>query len=102
MGRIKIPQKNIRWLGIVMESLYLALPLLSILNFLSIAIVLYTSVKTDLLRYLPWMTLGWWFFSIFVLTAVATLLTWIFLVPSLWALRGQQMFGKETREEDKR
>jgi len=100
MGRLRIPQKNVRWLGAFIESLYLALPLLSIINFLSISVVLYTNVQDYLKNWIPWMTFPVFLTIIFILTGVAVLLTWIFLVPSLWALRGQQMFGKETREEE--
>ena len=99
---MKIPQKNIRWLGITFESLYLALPLLSIINFLSISVVLYTNVQDYIKAWIPWMTFPIFLIIIFVLTGISVLLTWIFLVPSLWALRGQQMFGKETREKEKK
>jgi len=96
---MRIPQYNIRWLGAVVESLYLALPVLSIINFLSISVVLYTNVQDYIKAWIPWMTFPIFLIIIFVITCITVLLTWMFLVPSLWALRGQQMFGKETREE---
>lgn len=105
--KFKIPQKKIKGLGAIMESLYNALPLLSIINFLSIIIVLYSNIRGDLTRLISWMNLGWFFAIIAVLTIIATILTWVFLVPSIWALRGQQLnehsdiFKKGKEKEDK-
>jgi len=96
---MKIKQRNIRWLAVLLESLYLVLPILSIINFVSIAIVLYAEIRPWLTVHMPWMQL-WIFLLIFVgVTVIAMCVAWIVLVPSIWALRGQQMFGRETREE---
>lgn len=88
---MKLPQKNVRWLGAFIESLYNALPLLSIINFLSISVVLYTSIQGYLEASASWITFPIFLVIIAVITSIAVLLTWIFLVPSLWGLRGQQL-----------
>lgn len=99
---MKIKQYNVRWIGIIFESLYMALPILSIINFLSISVVMYNTIKPFLLVHMPWVTLWMFILIIAGITTIAVLLTWMFLVPSMWALRGKQMFGKETREGDKK
>jgi len=88
---MKLPQRNIRWLGAFTESLYNALPLLSIINFLSISVVLYTNVQDYLKASISWMTFPVFLIIIAIITSTAVLLTWIFLVPSLWGLRGRQL-----------
>ena len=96
---MKLPQKNVKWLGKLVESLYISLPILSIINFLSITTVLYASTKPYLLEHLPWVT--FWMFLLVIggSTFCMVLLAWIFIVPSVWALRGEQMFGRETRKQ---
>ena len=95
---MKIPQKSIRWLGIWIESLYMAMPMLSIVNFVSLMILVYESKKADIPS---WISLPVFLGAVAVGTMIGTLLAWIFLVPSLWSVRGQQMFGKETRSQSK-
>jgi len=96
---MKLPQKNIKWLGKLIESLYISLPILSIINFLSILTVLYASTRPYMAEHLPWVTFWMFLLVIAGLTCGMVLIAWIFIVPSVWALRGQQMFGREVRDE---
>ena len=96
---MKLPQKNVKWLGKLIESLYISLPILSIINFLSILVVLYASTKPYILEYIPWVTFWMFLLVIAGTTCCMVLLAWIFIVPSVWALRGEQIFGRETRED---
>ena len=58
---MKIRQVNIPWVGALVESLFNALPFLSILisvfNFFSIIVVLYSNMKPYLTEYIPNITL---------------------------------------------
>jgi len=94
-------QYNIPWMGVLIESLYTALPLLSIINFLSIITVLYSTIKENLLPFAPWITFG--HFVLFMTILVLTLMTimYFFVVPSLWTFRAKQMnkFESDVLEE---
>ena len=96
-----IKQKNVTWLGILIESLYTALPILSIVNFLAILTVLYANVHPYLQEYAPW--LRFWAFLIIlgILTTVSIVLVYKFVVPSLWAFRSKQMFEHESEITNK-
>lgn len=95
-----IKQKNIPWLGAFVEALYNSLPILSIINFLSILTVLYATTKPYLLEYAPWLTI-WMFISfLVVLTFLVMFLTYKFVLPSIWTFRGKQMFGYESQVKD--
>jgi len=93
---MKLPQKNIKWLGKLIESLYISLPILSIINFLSITTVLYASTRPYIAEHLPWVTFWMFLLVIAGLTWGMVLIAWIFIVPSVWALRGDQMFSYES------
>lgn len=79
-----------------MESLFVTLPLFSIINFLAIITVLYTSINPYLSNFLPWMT-----FLVFVgivcgLGMLGMVFVYIFVLPSIWTFRGKQMFEYES------
>lgn len=84
-------QRNIPWLGVLVDSLYTSLPILSIINFLSIMTVLYVEIKENLLPWAPW--LEFWMFvagmSVWVVIMMA--LMYLFVLPSLWTFRNKQM-----------
>jgi D-beta-D-heptose 7-phosphate kinase/D-beta-D-heptose 1-phosphate adenosyltransferase len=89
-------QKNIPWLGAFMESFFVTLPLLSIINFWAIIVMLYTNLRPYLLQYMPWMNL-WYFVAILTLIGVlGMVLVYKFVLPSIWAFRGKQMFTENS------
>ncbi len=75
----------------------MAMPMLSVVNFVSLMILVYETKKADIPS---WISLSVFLGAVAVGTMIGTLLAWMFLVPSLWSVRGQQMFGKETRSDD--
>jgi len=94
-------QKTIPGLGAFIESLYTVLPILSVMNFVAIAIVLYTDVQPYLLVHLPWVQL--WMFLL-ILSIVVLLLMWMaykYILPSMWTFRGRQMFEHESAVVDR-
>ncbi len=94
---MRIPQHSIRWLGACVESLYMVLPMLSVINFISVTILLWGSAKETIQEYAPWVSFWIFLLGFGTVAAVSMLFAWVLLVPSIWAVRGQQMFGKETR-----
>ena len=92
----RIKQHNIPWLGALVDSLYTSLPLLSIINFVSILTVLYATTKGWLLEWVPWITL--WMFLLFLgsLVVFSMVMVYKFVIPSLWTWRQEQMFGYES------
>jgi len=95
-----IKQRNIPWLGALIESLYSAMPMLSIINFLSIMTVLYATIKEYLFTWVPWLTFGWFISIMTVFTLVLMLLVYKFLIPSLWVFRGKQLYGFDSELVD--
>lgn len=85
-------QRNIPWLGAIVESVFNTLPVLSAINFISIAAVLYTSIDDYLATWVPWIN----FWSFILIMCAGTIgimvIVYIFILPSLWGFRGQQMF----------
>jgi hypothetical protein len=96
---MKLPQYRIKWIGIFFESLYTALPLLSILNAVSTLIILYVQIQPYLLAHFPWIKLWMFLALIATIVLIGVALTWVILVPSLWLVRHQQLFDK--KEETK-
>ena len=88
-----IKQKNVKGLGALVEALFNSLPFLSIINFLSILVVLYSTTFPYIKEYAPWINF-WMFIGFLVaLTLVAMFLVYKFVIPSIWTFRGAQMFG---------
>ncbi len=89
-------QKNIPWLGAIVDSLYTSLPLLSIINFLSITTVLYATLKEYLLHWAPWLTFGMFIGFLSLLTILMMVIMYLFILPSIWTFRDKQMYGFES------
>lgn len=88
---MKLKQHNVPWLGAIVDSVYTSLPILSILNFVSIQTVLYTTIKENLLPWAPWVTFGWYLLFLSAFSAALMILVFIFVVPSVWTWRSKQM-----------
>lgn len=81
-------QRNVPWLGAFTESLFTTMPVLSILNFVSIMMVLYTSVR----QYLPaWLTFWWFVGGLTIVTLLLMLAMYLWVLPSIWTFRAKQM-----------
>ena len=92
--RIKTPkQRSFMWLGAFMDSMYMSLPMVSIINFISIQTVLYANVILPILPGLP--------FPLFILLMILLVLcvmviAFKFVIPSLWVWRGRQLYGHQS------
>lgn len=89
-------QRRIKHLGAWVEALFTALPALSLINFISIIIVLYTQVRPYVLEYTPWMTLPFFVAIFFSLALLTLLVVNVLVVPSLWDYRRKQMMHDES------
>ena len=96
-----LKQYNVPWLGAVVDSLYTSLPILSIINFLSITTVLYATVQEYLISWAPWFTI-WWFLGFLTAATTFTMVgVYLFVLPSIWTFRNRQMnsFDSEVLKE---
>ncbi len=86
-----LKQHNVPWLGAMVDSLYTSLPILSIINFMSITTVLYATIREYLLAWAPWITV-WWFLLFLALTTIIMMIViYIVVLPSIWTFRNKQM-----------
>jgi len=88
---MKIKQRKIPFLGPMVDALYTSLPVLSIINFLSIAVVLYNEIRPYLLEHAAWVKLWMFMVGILGLTILIMVMVYRFVIPSLWAFREQQI-----------
>ena len=94
-------QRRIPLLGETIDALYTSLPILSILNFISIMVILYNNIRPYLIENLPWVNL-WIFIAIIGgLASIVILLVFKFVLPSIWTFRAKQMFEHESKISDK-
>lgn len=93
-------QRHIPGVGALIDSLFSCLPFLSFINFIFISIVVYADIHPYLKVHMPWVQM--WSFMAFlsVVTILMMLAVYKFVLPSLWAFRGKQMFGYESRVID--
>ena len=92
-----LKQYHIPRVGAIVDSLYTSLPILSIINFLSILTVLYATTREYLDIWAPWLT--FWMFVGFLgsLTLLTMIVIYKFVLPSVWTFRQKQMFGYESQ-----
>jgi hypothetical protein len=94
-----VKQRNIPWVGAFVESLFNSLPFISIMltvfNFVSILVVLYTNIRPYLTEYTPNITLGVFVgvavSLISLVVVIAMVIIYKYVTPSLWTFRNKQM-----------
>ena len=90
--KIGIPkQRVIPGLGEAVDATYTTMPLFSIINFVSILIVLYASSRPWIQEYLPWLGLGSFAAMLVGVILLGLVLVYLYVLPSLWAFRKRQM-----------
>lgn len=93
-------QTHIPGVGAMVDSLFACLPFVSFINFIFISIVVYADVSEYLKLYTPWIQL-WSFMALLALiTGILMLVVYKYVLPSLWAFRGKQLFGFESKIVD--
>ena len=88
-------QKNIPWVGALVESVFNALPFLSIIisifNFFSIIVVLYSYIKPYISNITLPIFIGFISIALFIIMGVGMVLIYKYVTPSLWTFRNKQM-----------
>ena len=87
-------QKTMPWIGEFKETLSQALWWGTIVNFVMLAATFYYTT----LRYIwPWFDLPKFVAAIMIGAVVIYIIEYKWIVPSIWAFRGKQMFDKESQ-----
>jgi len=92
-----LKQRKLPFIGGFVDALYTSLPILGIINFLSIMVILYNDTRPYLLEHMPWVTLWVFLTAIGGFTSIIGLLIFKFVLPSLWTFRSKQMFSYENQ-----
>jgi len=95
-----VKQKHIAGVGALVDSLFSCLPFLSFINFIFISFVVYADIHPYLKVHLPWVQLWSFLLVLSFITMMMMLAVYKFVLPSLWAFRGKQMFGYESKVID--
>ena len=101
MPKIRLPkQKRITYLGELVDSVFTAMPALSLFAFISTLIILYETVKIYFIDWAPWLNI-WYFFGIIII--VFTVILWFvfkYVLLSIWHFRSTQMGHLEKKIDD--
>lgn len=95
-----VKQKHIKGIGAIVDSLFSCLPFLSFINFIFISLVVYAEIHPYLKVFMPWVQLWSFLLVLSFITLLMMIAVYKFVLPSLWAFRGQQMFGYESKVID--
>ena len=90
-------QKRIRFLGELVDSLFTALPIVSIYSGVSTTIILYELTKQYILNWLPWMNIILFMVILGTCFVPVVLLVYKFVIPSIWHFRSTQMSHLEEK-----
>ncbi len=91
-------QRNVPWLGALIDSLYTMLPMLGAINFISVTIVLYETLRPHLLVIFPWMKV-YYFLGFFCLLALGMMaFVYVLVLPSIWTFRNRQMHAHDSEQ----
>lgn len=97
---MKIEQKNIPWLGKVIDSFVTSLPLLSLINTVSVLTIMWnTTISPFAKLYFPWFTAPYYFTVVVVGLSVAMFIVYKYVLPSVWAYRGTLMKGNDDNSD---
>lgn len=94
--KTKMGQRTVIGLGELYETFITALPVLSAVQFISILAVLYNQYHDWLVGIWVGITLLKFILILSGIMAVAMVLVYKFLIPSLWTFRGKQLYGFES------
>ena len=84
-------QKRIPLLGEFVDSIFTAMPILSLVSLVSTMIILYEVVKDYFVDIAPWLTIFHFFGGVVVMFVPVLLIVYKFIIPSVWHFRSTQM-----------
>ena len=92
MGKIRLPkQTRIPYLGELVDSIFTAMPALSLFAFISTLIILYETVKVYFIDWAPWLNIGYFFGMIIIVFTVILWFVFKYVLLSIWHFRSTQM-----------
>jgi len=84
-------QTRVPYLGELVDSIFTAMPALSLFAFISTLIILYETVKKYFIDWVPWLSI-WYFFGVLAVVFVLIMLfVFKYVLPSIWHFRSTQM-----------
>ena len=84
-------QTRIPFLGELVDSIFTAMPALSLISLVSTLIILYEVMKQYVIDVAPWMNIGYFFGAIVVVFIPILLVVYKYILPSVWNFRSTQM-----------
>ena len=92
-----LKRKKLPFLGEFTDAFFTTLPFFSIYTTLSLTVILYAQTKDWLLTWFPWINFWIFILSVGFALAIALLLAYKYIVPSLWDSRSKQMSHLEQK-----
>ena len=86
-----LKRKKLPFLGEFTDAFFTTLPFFSIYSTLSLTIILYAQTSAWLLVWFPWINLWIFMLGVGSALAIALLLAYKYIIPSLWNSRSKQM-----------
>lgn len=90
-------QRRVRFLGELVDTIFTAMPALSVFSLVSTTIILYEVTKQYLLNYAPWMNVLYFIAFLAVAFIPIMLIVYKFIIPSVWHFRSTQMSHLENK-----
>lgn len=84
-------QRRIPFLGELVDSVFTAMPALSLISLVSTLIILYEVMKQYVIDIAPWMNIGYFFGAIVIVFIPILLVVYKYILPSVWNFRSTQM-----------
>jgi len=84
-------QKRVKLLGEMIESLFTAIPIIGMFNYVSTTIILWEMIKKYILDRLPWVNIFYFMLLLGLVFIPIVLVTYKYIIPSVWHFRSTQM-----------
>jgi hypothetical protein len=93
-------QKKIKFLGELTESVFTAIPIIGMFNYVSTTIILWEIIKKYILDWLPWMNILYFILFLGLIFIPIVLATFKWIIPSVWHFRSTQMGHLEKKIDE--
>ncbi len=101
MLRGLLKQHKVPWVGGLKEMLAQTAFYVSMINFVLIAVVAYsTTLRVFILDWIPWFKLWMFLGGLVIIVLVVMVLEYKYIAPSLYSFRSKQMFEHESKITD--
>ena len=93
-------QRRIPYLGELVDSVFTAMPALSLVSLMSTMIILYEVTKKYLKDIAPWLNIFYFFGALIVIFIPILLVVYKFILPSVWNFRATLMSHLDDKVDD--